>query len=121
MSKQEAIIKGLGSKQMGRITVLDAGYVEDESAEGQEFMAAMQGETRGLREEEVVRGVVVEIRGKDVIIDIGYKGSGTVNLDEFNNPTAPRACRWARWSKCSSRCSRTPTATCASAASAPRR
>ncbi len=86
MSKQEAIIKGLGSKQMGRITVLDAGYVEDESAEGQEFMAAMQGETRGLREEEVVRGVVVEIRGKDVIIDIGYKGSGTVNLDEFNNP-----------------------------------
>ncbi len=86
MSKLEAIIKGQGSKQMGRITVLDAAYEEDDSAEGQEFMAALQGETRGLREEEVVRGAVVEIRGKDVIVDIGYKGSGTVNLDEFNNP-----------------------------------
>ena len=86
MSKLESIIKGLGSKQMGRITVLDSGYVEDGSDDGVEFMAALQGETRGLREEEVVRGVVVEIRGKDVIVDIGYKGSGTVNLDEFNKP-----------------------------------
>jgi len=85
MSKLEAIIKGKGPKQMGRITVLDAAF-EDDSADGQEFMAALQGETRGLREEEVVRGAVVEIRGKDVIVDIGYKGSGTVNLDEFNNP-----------------------------------
>jgi len=33
-----------------------------------------------------VKGVVLEIRGKDVIIDIGYKGSGTINLDEFMNP-----------------------------------
>ena len=86
MSKLEAIIKGKGPKQMGRITVLDAAFEEDESADGMEFMAALQGETRGLREEEVVRGAVVEIRGKDVIVDIGYKGSGTVNLDEFNNP-----------------------------------
>lgn len=86
MSKLEAIIKGKGPKQMGRITVLDAAFEEDDSADGLEFMAALQGETRGLREEEVVRGAVVEIRGKDVIVDIGYKGSGTVNLDEFNNP-----------------------------------
>ena len=86
MSKLEAIIKGKGPKQMGRITVLDAAFEEDDSADGMEFMAALQGETRGLREEEVVRGAVVEIRGKDVIVDIGYKGSGTVNLDEFNNP-----------------------------------
>ena len=49
MSKLESIIKGLGSKQMGRITVLDSGYTEDGTDEGQEFMAALQGETRGLR------------------------------------------------------------------------
>src|ERR1035438_2369168 len=80
MSKLESIIKGLGSKQMGRITVLDSGYVEDGSEDGVEFMAALQGETRGLREEEGVRGVGVEIRGKDVIVDIGYTGSGTAHL-----------------------------------------
>ena len=35
MSKLESIIKGLGSKQMGRITVLDSGYIEDGTDEGQ--------------------------------------------------------------------------------------
>ncbi|MFN8010721.1 MAG: 30S ribosomal protein S1 [Holophagaceae bacterium] len=66
--------------------VLDSAQLEDETPDSNEFLAALQGESRALKEEEVVRGVVVEIRGKDVIIDIGYKGSGTVNLDEFNNP-----------------------------------
>ena len=86
MSQLSTLIKGKGSKQMGRITVLDASMLEDETPDSAEFLEALGSETRALREEEVVRGVVVEIRGKDVIIDIGYKGSGTVNMDEFNNP-----------------------------------
>ena len=86
MSKLLDQIKGHGAKQVGRITVLDMGMLGDESDVGNEFMAALQGETRALREEQVVRGVVMEIRGKDVIVDIGYKGSGTINIDEFNNP-----------------------------------
>ena len=86
MSQLSTLIKGKGSKQMGRITVLDASMLEEENPDSQEFLEALGSETRALREEEVVRGVVVEIRGKDVIIDIGYKGSGTVNIDEFNNP-----------------------------------
>ena len=85
MSKLNKIL-GLDSKQVGRIKVLDAALLEDSTSESQEFLDALQGETRALREEEVVKGVVVEIRGKDVIVDIGYKGSGTVNIDEFNNP-----------------------------------
>ncbi|HTL97220.1 MAG TPA: 30S ribosomal protein S1 [Holophagaceae bacterium] len=86
MSKLLDQIKGHGTKQVGRITVLDQSMIGDESEAGNEFMAALQGETQALREEQVVRGVVVEIRGKDVIVDIGYKGSGTINIDEFNNP-----------------------------------
>ena len=86
MSKLNDLIKGLASKQVGRIKVRDVSLVDDESPDGKEFFAALQGETRALREEEVVKGVVVEIRGKDVIVDIGYKGSGTINLDEFTNP-----------------------------------
>jgi small subunit ribosomal protein S1 len=83
MSKLNDLIKGKASKQVGRIKVLEASLAEDDSQDSQEFFAALQGETRALREEEVVKGVVVEIRGKDVIVDIGYKGSGTINLDEF--------------------------------------
>ncbi|HET6329336.1 MAG TPA: S1 RNA-binding domain-containing protein, partial [Holophagaceae bacterium] len=86
MSKLLDQIKGHGAKQVGRITVLDQGMLGDESEAGNEFLAALQGETQALREEQVVRGVVMEIRGKDVIVDIGYKGSGTINIDEFNNP-----------------------------------
>jgi small subunit ribosomal protein S1 len=85
MSKLNKIL-GLDSKQMGRIKVLDTVFLEDtedQTEDSQEFLAALQNETRALKEEEVVRGVVVEIRGKDVIIDIGYKGSGTINSDEF--------------------------------------
>jgi len=86
MSQLSTLIKGHGAKQVGRIKVLDSTMFEDTNADAQEFLAALQGETRALREEEVVKGHVVEIRGKDVIIDIGYKGSGTINIDEFNNP-----------------------------------
>ncbi len=86
MSKLASILAGAGSKQMGRITILDSSLLGDDSAEGQEFLSALKEETRGLREDEVVRGAVVEIRGKDIIVDIGYKGSGTINADEFLNP-----------------------------------
>ena len=86
MSQLSTLIKGHGTKQVGRIKVLDSAMFEESTPDAQEFLAALQGETRALREEEVVKGHVVEIRGKDVIIDIGYKGSGTINIDEFNNP-----------------------------------
>ena len=86
MSQLSTLIKGHGAKQVGRIKVLDSSMFEDSDPDTQEFLAALQGETRALKEEEVVKGHVVEIRGKDVIIDIGYKGSGTINIDEFNNP-----------------------------------
>jgi len=85
MSKLKEIL-GLDTKQVGRIKVLDAGILADETPESQEFLAALQGESRALKEEEVVRGFVVEIRGKDVIVDIGYKGSGIINVEEFLGP-----------------------------------
>lgn len=86
MSKLSTLIKGKGSKQIGRIKILDVSKLEDETNDSKEFLDALHSETRALREEEVVRGVVVDIRGKDVVVDIDYKGSGTVNIDEFTNP-----------------------------------
>lgn len=86
MSKLLNQIKGQAPKKLGSLTVLDGSLLEDQSSEGSEFLSALSGETRGLREDQLVTGHVVDIRGKDVIIDIGYKGTGTINLDEFNNP-----------------------------------
>lgn len=39
-----------------------------------------------FQEGEVVRGRVVGLRGKEVIVDIGYKSEGVLELDEFPNP-----------------------------------
>src|SRR5688500_14382914 len=36
-----------------------------------------------FREGEVVRGTVMKIAGEQVIVDIGYKSEGTINLEEF--------------------------------------
>ncbi|HQL48975.1 MAG TPA: 30S ribosomal protein S1, partial [Holophaga sp.] len=68
MSKLLNTIKGHASKQVGKIRVLDASFLGDETPDTQEFLEALQGETRALRQEEVVRGVVVELRGRDVIV-----------------------------------------------------
>ncbi|MEZ0120705.1 MAG: 30S ribosomal protein S1 [Holophagaceae bacterium] len=86
MSKLLNTIKGKAPKKMGNLTVLDGSLLEDHTPETNEFLEALSGEARGLREDQLVTGHVVDIRGKDVIIDVGYKGTGTVNLDEFNNP-----------------------------------
>ena len=86
MSKLLNTIKGKAPKKMGNLTVLDGSLLEDHTPETNEFLEALSGEARGLRDDQLVTGHVVDIRGKDVIIDVGYKGTGTVNLDEFNNP-----------------------------------
>ncbi len=86
MSKLLNTIKGKAPKKMGNLTVLDGSLLEDQTPETNEFLEALSGEARDLREDQLATGHVVDIRGKDVIIDVGYKGTGTVNLDEFNNP-----------------------------------
>src|ERR1700677_2629646 len=37
------------------------------------------------KEGEVVRGTVMKISGEQVVVDIGYKSEGTINLDEFKD------------------------------------
>ena len=38
---------------------------------------------------EIVNGTVIEIRGKEVIVDIGYKSEGQVALNEFDEDNRP--------------------------------
>ena len=42
---------------------------------------------QNFQEGEVVKGKVVAIRGKEVVVDIGYKAEGILHLDEFTDPS----------------------------------
>ena len=37
---------------------------------------------------EIVKGTVIEVRNKEVLVDIGYKSEGVVPLNEFLEPGA---------------------------------
>ena len=40
---------------------------------------------------EIVNGTVIDVRGKEVIVDIGYKSEGHVALNEFDEDNRPEA------------------------------
>lgn len=41
---------------------------------------------QNFQEGDVVKGRVVALRGKEVIVDIGYKAEGVLHIDEFTDP-----------------------------------
>jgi small subunit ribosomal protein S1 len=62
------------------------GFGEGYSKEQREQMAAMYEDTLGtITEKEVIKGTVVGVNDKDVIINIGFKSDGLVPLSEFRD------------------------------------
>ncbi len=54
------------------------------SGKGQEDMAALYAETlKDFTEGSIVKGKVLDVRGNEVLVDIGYKSEGAVPLSEF--------------------------------------
>jgi small subunit ribosomal protein S1 len=61
----------------------------DEEPGGDEFKALMEMYDQSLRtlaEGEVVRGRVLRVGPNGVIVDVGYKSEGIIDLDEFTGP-----------------------------------
>lgn len=50
-----------------------------------QFAELYEKTLHSFQEGEVVKGTVVAVRTKDVVIDIGYKAEGVINLDEFTD------------------------------------
>ena len=50
-----------------------------------DLLASMLDTSNALKAGEIVKGKVVEVRGGDVLIDIGYKAEGSVPLSEFKD------------------------------------
>ena len=48
-----------------------------------------QGNVR-FAEEEIVKGKVIEIRQKEVLVDIGYKSEGSISTNEFDEDDPPK-------------------------------
>ena len=62
------------------------GFGEGYSKEQRAQMEAMYADTLGeITEKEVIKGVVVGVNDKDVIINIGFKSDGLVPLSEFRD------------------------------------
>lgn len=62
------------------------GFGEGYSKAEREQMAAMYEGTLGeITEKEVIKGTVVGVNDKDVIINIGFKSDGLVPLSEFRD------------------------------------
>ncbi|HXC35482.1 MAG TPA: S1 RNA-binding domain-containing protein, partial [Candidatus Acidoferrales bacterium] len=37
---------------------------------------------------EIVKGTIIEVRSKEVLVDIGYKSEGVIPASEFQDPNA---------------------------------
>src|SRR3954471_12744091 len=46
---------------------------------------ALKGSTVGFSAGQIVKGKIIEVRPKEVLVDIGYKSEGTVNGSEFDD------------------------------------
>src|SRR3989338_8939133 len=59
----------------------------DESiASSTAFARLYESSIKTYAEGEIVKGKVIEIRGKEALIDINYKSEGLLPLEEFPNP-----------------------------------
>lgn len=53
-----------------------------------QFAELYEKTVKDFKEGNVVSGKIVAIRGKEIIVDIGYKAEGTLNIDEFTDPSS---------------------------------
>jgi small subunit ribosomal protein S1 len=49
---------------------------------------ALKSGTKLVTQNEIVKGTIIEVRNKEVLVDIGYKSEGVIPLNEFLEPAA---------------------------------
>ncbi len=66
-------------------------YEEEEELtpeQRQELFGQYEESMRSIGEGEIVRGTVLSIDDKDVLVDVGFKSEGVISLSEFPDPTS---------------------------------
>jgi len=59
-----------------------------ESPEIKELLALYEETLGSVSEGQIVRGKILGVSEKDVLVDIGFKSEGVINLSEFSDPSA---------------------------------
>jgi len=73
-------------KRTERLRVMDGVDAGFEGGEYEQLLEMYDQSLRTLAEGEVVRGRVLRISGSEVVVDVGYKSEGIIDLDEFLGP-----------------------------------
>ena len=59
--------------------------IQGSDAEYEEMLSFYDTTFRSIKEGEVVKGTVLKITDKGVVVDVGYKSEGIISIDEFRN------------------------------------
>lgn len=60
--------------------------IKENEKEKEDLSSIYEGTIKPLKEGDVIKGCIVEIRPKEVLIDIGYKSEGVIPIYEFDDP-----------------------------------
>ena len=61
---------------------------ESEGGKKSSFSELYQQSIVNIKEGQIVKGKIIAINPKDVVVDIGYKSEGAINISEFSDPEA---------------------------------
>ncbi len=67
---------------------IDVEKSENEEVKESDFAKLYRESISTFNEGEIVKGKIVAITSKDVVVDIGYKSEGAISISEFSDPDA---------------------------------
>ena len=73
------------------VNLTDEEDVDFESPEIQEMLALYEESIGSVNEGQIVHGKIIGVTDKDVLVDIGFKSEGVINLSEFSDPSLVNA------------------------------
>ena len=92
---QEHTLNPVSTKRAPTLPLVPLNYDEEEdlTPEQREAMfGAYEESMRSIGEGEIVRGTVLSIDDKDVLVDVGFKSEGIISLAEFSDPSSIKVC-----------------------------
>jgi len=57
----------------------------EESTGVETFASLLEASVTNIKDGEVAKGTIVEVRDSEVVVDVGYKSEGVLSLNEFSN------------------------------------
>ncbi|MCX5715815.1 MAG: 30S ribosomal protein S1 [Candidatus Omnitrophica bacterium] len=60
----------------------------DNIKEGNDFASLYGASIKSFKEGDIVKGRIVEIRAKEILVDVGYKSEGIIPIYEFSDPSS---------------------------------